>query len=139
MTPVPANSVAFLDWSNPVWEWLRPMWEWLQSLSRGAATFIGSLTGSAIGLIALLFGALYNARLNRKRDDRLRQVDTRGVAAALQAELRSVCAALKLNAEDLEKTQSTVVGPDITHGVRIFPQLLQKLHLLDVDTNPCSC
>jgi hypothetical protein len=44
------------------------MWEWLQGLSGGAASFIGSFTGSAIGLIAILSGALFNAHLNRKRD-----------------------------------------------------------------------
>ena len=113
---------------------MEQLWAWLQSLSGGAATFIGSLTGSTIGLLALLFGALYNARLNRKRDDRLREVDTRGVATALQAELSGVCAALRINAEKLENENSDFLGPDITHQVRIFPQLIQKIQLLDVET-----
>jgi hypothetical protein len=34
--------------------------------------------------MALLVGALFNARLNRERDDRLREIDTRGLAAALR-------------------------------------------------------
>src|SRR5215217_5010526 len=41
------------------------MWGWLQGLSGGAATAVGSATGAAIGRVALLLGALFNARLNR--------------------------------------------------------------------------
>ena len=66
------------------------MFEWLQGLSGGAAAFVGSLTGSAIGLVALLLGALFNAYLNRRRDDALRNADARSVAAALRAELITI-------------------------------------------------
>ena len=95
------------------------MWEWLSSLSGGAATFIGSLTGSAIGLIALLIGALFNAHLNRRRDDRLREIDTRGLAVALLAELRGICTTLKSGAADFEKGESGTdfAAPDLTHMV----------------------
>jgi hypothetical protein len=61
------------------------MWDWLSHLSQGQASFLGSLTGAAIGLIALLLGALFNAHLNRRRDDRLRREDQRAVATALRA------------------------------------------------------
>jgi uncharacterized membrane protein (DUF4010 family) len=47
------------------------MIEWLQGLQGGAATFVGALTGSAIGFMALVLGALFNAHLNRKRDNDL--------------------------------------------------------------------
>jgi len=109
------------------------VWEWLSSLSGGAATFIGSLTGSAIGLIALLIGALFNAHLNRKRDDRLREVDARGVAVALQAELGGIREVLTLNAEGLEKAKSDFTVPDVTQLVRIFPQVLPKITLLNAE------
>jgi hypothetical protein len=110
------------------------MWQWLQNLSGGAAMFIGSLTGSALGLVALLVGALYNARLNRQRDDRLREVEARGLAAALRAELGGICAALKLNAEAMEREESTFAGPDLVHLVRIYPEVVQNVQLLDVET-----
>jgi hypothetical protein len=54
---------------------------------QGEAAFVGALIGSSIGLVALLLGALFNAELNRRRDDRLRREDRRAVATALRAEL----------------------------------------------------
>jgi hypothetical protein len=42
--------------------------------------FLGSLVGALVGLFALLLGALFNARQNRKRDDRLRAEERRSVA-----------------------------------------------------------
>jgi hypothetical protein len=71
------------------------MWEWLQGLSGGAANFVGAIAGSAIGLIALLVGALFNSHLNRLRDDRIRREETRAVAAALMAELDGVAKGLR--------------------------------------------
>src|SRR6266853_4586253 len=110
------------------------MWNWLQSLSGGAATFIGSLTGSAIGLIALLIGAFFNAHLNRRRDDRLRKEDGRAILAALKAELSRIHESLLLNAENLDKPNGDFVVPDIAHLVRIMPHILPKLGLLGVET-----
>jgi hypothetical protein len=42
---------------------LSTFWEWLQTASPGQATFVGTLTGSFFGLVALLLGALFNASL----------------------------------------------------------------------------
>ena len=39
------------------------------------------------GHFALLIGALFNAHLNRKRDDELRKREARALAVALRAEL----------------------------------------------------
>jgi hypothetical protein len=58
---------------------LSSFWEWLQTASQGQATFVGALTGSFFGLLALLLGALANAGLNRGRDNRLRKEDQRVV------------------------------------------------------------
>ena len=43
--------------------------------------------GAFAGLLAILAGALYNARLARRRDDRLRRDEIRGLCLALSAEL----------------------------------------------------
>jgi hypothetical protein len=59
-------------------------WQWLQTASQGQAIFVGTLVGSFFGLIALLLGALFNAELNRRRDDRLRTEEQRAVATALK-------------------------------------------------------
>ena len=77
---------------------LSSFWEWLQTASQGQATFVGTLTGSFFGLLALLLGALANAGLNRSRDNRLRKEDQRAVATALRAELEALHRTLKDNA-----------------------------------------
>src|SRR2546423_1574309 len=98
--------------------------KWLSGLNGGAATFVGAFTGSAVGLVAILLGALYNAHLNRKRDDRLRRDEARSIAAAIRAELVAIITSLKINAESLEKHRSDFIGPDLTHMVRVLPELL---------------
>lgn len=47
---------------------------------------IGALIGPFFGLVALMFGALYNAKITRDRDDRQREQEKCALAAALSAE-----------------------------------------------------
>lgn len=49
---------------------------------------IGTALGSAIGLVAILLGALYNAKLTRKRDDRIMNDEAKAIAAAIGAEMK---------------------------------------------------
>lgn len=63
---------------------------WIDTLSPSAGQFLGAVVGVCGGLTAILLGAFYNARLNRQRDDRLRDVEGRAVAAALRGELVSM-------------------------------------------------
>ncbi|MCJ2041973.1 hypothetical protein MKK55_23895 [Methylobacterium sp. J-059] len=63
------------------------MWEWLRALPPGPASFVGTLTGSSIGLIAILVGALWNFNLSRKRDALERAQEVRSIAAALYGEM----------------------------------------------------
>ena len=110
-------------------------WDWLATLPQGSASFVGTLAGSTLGLIALLLGALFNAHLNRKRDDRLRNEDRRTVAAALHAELSSIEKTLLGNAEHLIKKPpeegAAFLVPDVTHSSFIFKDMLPKIGLLD--------
>jgi len=114
------------------------MWNWLQNLSGGAATFVGSATGSGIGLIAILIGALFNAHLNRRRDDRIRKEDTRALATALRAELAGLLRTLEENVDLLKKEPPEEGGgflaPDLGQSVRVMPEMLGKFGLLDVHT-----
>jgi hypothetical protein len=110
------------------------MWEWLQGLSDGAATFIGSLTGSLVGLLAILAGALFNAHLNRRRDDRLRQEEVRAVAVALQSELRGFHRTLTTNALELKDVKGDFVVPELGQSIRVMPEMLSKLGHLNEDT-----
>lgn len=110
------------------------MIEWLEGLKGGAPVVIGAFTGSAIGLIALMLGALFNAHLNRRRDDELRRMEAKSVAAAIRGELQSVEDTLTYNAEQLLKSPPTASEsfflPDLSHSVRMFPELAGKIGLL---------
>jgi hypothetical protein len=111
-------------------------WDWLAKLPPGSAIFIGTLTGSTFGLIAIVIGALFNARLNRQRDDDIREADRVAVASALYAELSNVHRAFIENAESLAKRRPApnegFVIPE--PSVKIFPELISKLGLLKSDT-----
>lgn len=112
------------------------LWDWLVSLPPGAAGFVGTLAGSSFGLIALLLGALFNARLNRKRDDRIRDEEARAIRTALKAELSGIYDSLVRNADMLEQDPPTgdFTVPDPSHGVRVMPVALPKLGLLSEAT-----
>lgn len=64
--------------------------EWVNTLSPSAAQFWGAVVGVGGGLTAILIGALVNAALNRRRDNRLRDIEGRAVAAAIRGELSSM-------------------------------------------------
>lgn len=51
------------------------------------AEWLGALLGSVIGLIAILLGALYNASLTRKRDDKIMNDEAKAIAVAIGAEM----------------------------------------------------
>ena len=116
-----------------IFRMLTEFWKWLGQLPPSSASFVGTLTGSSLGLIALLLGALFNAHLNRKRDDCLKKEDAR-VIWALKAELSGISETLTQNAEHLDKHVSDFVVPDLAHSVRVMPVLLPKFGLLDVET-----
>jgi hypothetical protein len=95
-------------------------WDWLGTLSQGQATFLGSLVGAFVGLLALLLGALFNAHLNRKRDDRLRAEERRSVGAALRAELAAFKDTLVENSETLSRAQENpgaFLVPDLARSI----------------------
>src|SRR6185312_6320724 len=100
------------------------------------ASFIGTLTGSSLGLVAILLGALFNAHLNRCRDDRLREADRIALASTLYAELRGVHQSLVKNAEyiiaeDLSRDAVFSIPQPV---ISAMPDLLPRLGLLSTDT-----
>jgi hypothetical protein len=110
--------------------------KWLGALPPSSASFLGTMTGSALGLVALLIGALFNALLNRRRDDRIRNHEGRSVAAALRAELRREGRSLVDNAKVLEeqKGDGKLIIPDIAQSIRVLSNVIDKLGLLDEET-----
>ena len=113
------------------------MWDWLQQLSGGAGAFLGALAGSFFGLLAILAGALYNAHLNRKRDDRIRQQDTYAAAQAVLGELQAVHTALARNIVDMQKDVEPgggFVGPDLNHMIHLFPMMLPRLGSIEAES-----
>jgi hypothetical protein len=117
-------------------QWWTQFWNWLAALPQGSASFIGTLTGSSLGLFALLLGALFNAHLNRRRDDRLRDDDRLALASALHAELLGFHRALIDNAKFLEEKPPDSEGgfmvPEL--AAKILPEMLPKIGLLRPDT-----
>lgn len=116
----------------------RCLWDWLAGLPQSSASFVGTLTGSALGLLALLLGALFNAHLNRKRDNNLRDIDRVAVASAIYAELSGVHRTLVENAKRLVENRPTAAErfavPDLAHSVQVFSHMLPKIGLLRADT-----
>jgi hypothetical protein len=112
-------------------------WEWLSSLQGGAATFVGAATGASILFVALMLSVLYNARQKRLRDDRLRAQEASALATGLKSELTRISKTLResiLYLRDKPSGEQGYVVPDLRRSVRMFPQTLDKLGLLDSDT-----
>ena len=63
----------------------------------------GAFLGAFSGLIAILAGALYNARLNRQRDTRLSNQEIRGLCLAFAAELFDSAKKLRATAGSVGK------------------------------------
>lgn len=76
-------------------------WQDILSLPASAAAFLGALAGAGGGLLAIILGALFNAELNRHRDDRLRahqDADRARDEAVLAMGLRAELIDLQYNA-----------------------------------------
>jgi hypothetical protein len=111
---------------------LLDLWGWVGGLKQGQATVLG-LVG---GFFTLVVGALINAGLNRRRDDRLRREEQRAVATALRAELEGLRRTLSDAAEAVSqegylKPDEQVNVPDLTQSIQIMPEVISKLGLLD--------
>jgi hypothetical protein len=112
-------------------------WEWLAKLPPASASFVGTLTGSTLGLIALLVGALFNAHLNRRRDDRARNQDRLAVASTLHAELVGIHRTLVENAQRLldDPPQDGDEGFMVPEpSIKLLPGMLSKIGLLPSET-----
>ena len=86
-------------------------WDWLAMLPAGSASFVGTLTGFFLGLLTLLMGALFNARLNRRRDDTLREADRIAVG--------EVCPAHSIGNRDSGKVTAHLAHHHVSSGRRL--------------------
>jgi hypothetical protein len=111
---------------------------WLAEQPPSVATFLGTLTGSLFGLLAILAGALFNAHLNRNRDDRLRNEEARALRTALVGELTGIRDAFKVMSQRAVNNEPAIAGdgilvPDFAAGERVMPLLLPRFGLLSSD------
>lgn len=108
--------------------------EYLGALPPSAASFLGSFTGACIGLIAVVCGALFNAWLNRRRDDRLRRIERETLRLALITELRSIEVSLRKNAQVVEERgdaqRGTLMIPNSSSNHIVFDACRDKLLIL---------
>lgn len=99
---------------------------------------LSNVPAALSAVVVVVLGALFNAHLNRRRDDRLRREDAKATATALRAELSAIRATLLRNAEVLDNRPASetaaTVGPDLSHQVRVLPAILSKLTLLEGTT-----
>lgn len=99
---------------------------------------VGAFWGALFGLGAILIGALFNADLNRRRDDRLREQEARALAAALRAEI-SAAAADIYHAYQICRDSGDTLPPDARDkemllsylGFPVYDAAATKLGLLD--------
>lgn len=95
-----------------------------------AGTVIGSTLGATLGFVSLVLGALWNAHLNRVRDDEQRWLEKLSVASALKAELGLVRQALAEYVERLSKFNQVDVGGFETAS-RLYAEFAGKIGLFD--------
>lgn len=116
-------------------------WEAIRQLEGPQASFLGAMIGLFGGVVTLLAGALVNAEINRRRDDRLRDEDARLVATALAAELNTnralLCNGL-LQFVRAEKKNEKVLSGDLQEiyavNTAIFESLFDKIGHLPAET-----
>ena len=106
-------------------------------------TGLGALLGAVLGFLSLAFAALYNFKLNRRRDRELRETETRSVAAAIYGEiipLRDELAQMAKKVADSERLHGGLrKHPGFRSDVYrlsepvIFPRLAEKFGLLKPD------
>jgi hypothetical protein len=114
--------------------WVASAWCWLENLRGAAPVVVGSTVGATLGFISLVLGALFNARLNRLRDDRLLAEKKKSVSAALLAEIRILEQTLTGNNVTLSHTKSdSLLVSDPASIMKVFPRLLSDIHILDGD------
>jgi len=108
------------------------MIKWIDALSDPAATLVGSAIGIFGGLIAILLGALFNAHLNRVRDDRILNDEKRKVATVFHEELKIIHHALVATSKQMRSSKSELpLDFDFTRLIRMFRQSMDKLALLN--------
>jgi hypothetical protein len=100
--------------------------------------WFGDALGSAIGLVAILLGALYNARLMRRRDDMIMNDEAKAIAAAIGAEMgvyaEMLCslfaqAHVSPGPGRSEAVVRSLRAPDLM----VWPELAGKVGLLGAD------
>lgn len=111
-------------------------WSWWQAL-RDLQTGIGA----AIGLTAIVAGAILNAALVRRRDDRLRDEERKSLAAALAGEIDAIVAhekqLLRATEGEIDANQTNAVFFDrvekifsVPRDTRVYQSSLSKTGLL---------
>lgn len=105
------------------------MWEWLGELAPSQATIIGTTLGAFLGFASLTCGALFNAKLNRDRDQRLEDMKRVSLLRAVSTEIRLIknLIVYQLGEYSLPNTQEWLssVSPKIFS--LIYPANIQQL------------
>ncbi|TAA27675.1 hypothetical protein EA661_13050 [Pseudoxanthomonas winnipegensis] len=102
-------------------------------------SWLGNAVGAAIGLIALLLGALANAALNRRRDRKMREQESQSIRAAIAADLLGISASTEIAMAFLDRfaagdldgyTPDTVAALAQIPDAVVIPKLGERIGLL---------
>jgi len=100
-------------------------------------SWFGNALGAFIGLLAILLGALYNARLNRLRDDERMQEEAKSIAAAIGAEMaitaEMTCGRLAQAASGPVGRTAAALNMLVAPQPVVWPRLAERIGLLDAD------
>ncbi|WP_426129894.1 hypothetical protein [Pararhizobium sp. PWRC1-1] len=114
------------------------MWQWFSNASV-QASLVGSFAGLISGVVILLVGALFNFRLNRRRDALVRAEEADAVAAALFGEIILIRKELARTANLVARKSMHGDGEFDSHFLELmrlqdpllYKALASKLGLLD--------
>jgi hypothetical protein len=111
------------------------MWDWLGGLASSQATIIGTSLGALLGFVSLTSGALFNAKLNRDRDQRIVDMERVSLLRALSTEIHLIRNLLTYQLGEYttpnEQEWQSSVSPKMFS--LIYPANIQKLISLPAD------
>lgn len=103
----------------------------LMALQPSVAAFLGAIVGATITMVSVIVGALFNAHLNRRRDDRIRKQEERTVANALLAELTMLRGSHSRAIAERQPQGNTMLIPVKEGPAEVYHALIDKIGHLD--------
>jgi hypothetical protein len=99
---------------------LQGLVDWFKNVQDGQ----GALVGAAMGLGALAAATLLNAYFQRRRDDRVREIERRSLASALAAEITRIAGDARGKRAAMEQFYEEMATAAVSDALRFEPPLI---------------